>query len=71
MYNLQIERGIYLGLPVEDKICELYGGNVEDEIHFLLLCPSLDNVREALLRKIDSLKKNVHLLSAKDKFVWL
>ena len=37
---------------------------MEDEIHFLILCPSKDNVREALLKKIDSLNKNFHLLSA-------
>ena len=40
-------------------------------LFLLLLCPSLDNVRETLLRTIDSLKKNVHLLSAKEKFIWL
>ena len=61
----------YLGLPVEGRICELYGGNVEDEIHFLVLCPSLDNVREALWKKIDSLNKHFQLLSGRDNFIWL
>ena len=53
-HNLKIERGRYLRLPVVERICVLCGGNVEDEI-CLLLCPSLDNVREALLKRIESL----------------
>ena len=40
-HNLKIERGRYLRLPVEERICVLCGGNVEDEIYFCYCVPHL------------------------------
>ena len=37
--NLNIERGRYIKLPVEKRICPLCNIEPEDEIHFILKCP--------------------------------
>jgi hypothetical protein len=44
-HNLEIEKGRYIGVKTEDRICKLCNTGVEDETHFLLQCPVLENKR--------------------------
>ena len=37
-HNLEIEKGRYIGVKTEDRICKLCNTGVEDETHFLLQC---------------------------------
>ena len=55
------------------RLCKQCDHNaVEDEIHFLLLCPKFDNAREELFTNIKShLCLNYHSLSMENKFIWL
>jgi hypothetical protein len=46
--NLNIERGRYIKLPVEKRICPLCNIEPEDAIHFILKCPKLDECRKEL-----------------------
>jgi hypothetical protein len=39
----------YLGVKTEDRICKLCNTGVEDETHFLLQCPVLENKRTIYL----------------------
>ena len=50
--NLNIERGRYIKLPVEKRICPLCNIEPEDEIH--LKCPKLDECRKELFSNISS-----------------
>ena len=34
--KLEIEKGRYIGLKVEDRICQLCKDDIEDEVYFLL-----------------------------------
>jgi hypothetical protein len=43
--NLNIEKGRYLKLPVEQRICQLCHMDVEDEFHFLMNCDKLIHER--------------------------
>ena len=43
---LEIERGRYIGIPVDQRECNLCSDGVEDEIHFSVKCIALD--RECL-----------------------
>ena len=52
--NLNIERGRYIKLPVEKRICPLCNIEPEDEIHFILKCPKLDECRKELFSNISS-----------------
>ena len=52
--NLNIERGRYIKLPVEKRICPLCNIEPEDEIHFILKCPKLDECCKELFSNISS-----------------
>ena len=46
-HNLAIELGRRLDIPRSERTCMLCGSNdVEDEVHFILKCSSLQNLRE-------------------------
>lgn len=45
-HNLSIEMGRKLNVPREDRFCSLCNLDVvEDEVHFLLVCPALQDIR--------------------------
>jgi hypothetical protein len=74
--NLNIERGRYIKLLVEKRICPLCNIEPEDEIHFILKCPKLDECRKELFSNIrsvvpsfidmDEFKKFKFILSSND-----
>jgi hypothetical protein len=41
--NFNIEKGIYLNTPAEDRICKLCNSGVEDEFHFTIICSKLQS----------------------------
>ena len=45
---------IYKKLPVEKRICPLCNIEPEDEMHFILKCPKLDECRKELFSNISS-----------------
>ncbi len=47
-----------MGLRVEDRICKLCNTEVEDEIHFLLQCPVLENKRSEYIDYLNKVNKN-------------
>ena len=51
-HNLEIGKGKYLGVKTEDRICKLCNTGVEDETHFLLQCPVLENKRTHIINNI-------------------
>ena len=51
-HNLEIERGRHRGLQAKERICKLCLKEVEDEIHFLLKCEALQNVRTPFIDHI-------------------
>ena len=44
---LEIETGRHYRLKLEDRICKICEEAIEDEIHFLCMCPGLKNIRTA------------------------
>jgi len=62
-----------MNIPAEQRICRLCKLDVENEIHFLLECPSLAiaNTRREILDQIESRFSNLKFLDNKSKFVWL
>ena len=47
--SLKIESGRYNNVKVEDRICELYDLDIEDENHFVCSCLTYADIREELL----------------------
>ena len=47
---LEIERGRYVGLVPEDRLCKLCSVEVEDEPHFCIRCNALEEERQHLFQ---------------------
>ena len=68
-HNLEIEKGRYIGVKTEDRICKLCNTGVEDETHFLLQCPVLENKRTQIIN-IKNVNINFNNLPNKSKLIW-
>jgi hypothetical protein len=69
--NLNIERGRYIKLPVEKRICPLCNIEPEDEIHFILKCPKLDECRKELFSNISSVVTSFNDMDEFQKFTFI
>ena len=71
-HMLEIERGRHTGpvTPLENRLCPTCKV-VENEIHFLLDCPSYERFREELFKKIDSVDLYFKQLLPTNKFLYL
>ena len=54
--------------PVENRICPLCSLDIEDEIHFSIVCPKLDSPRQKRFGKIISIVPSFSDLSETEKF---
>ena len=70
-HNLEIERGRHRGLQAKERICKLCLKEVEDEIHFLLKCEALQNVRTPFIDLINNNNYNFKHLDIREQFIWL
>ena len=68
---LEIEKGRYIGLKVEDIICQLCKDYIEDEVHFLLQCPYLQKERWEIINNINDIIFFFESLDNRFKLVWL
>ena len=73
-HDLEIETGRYgnESIPSEQrifKICDL--SLVEDEFHFLMICPKFSNSRNGLFKDVNNINPNFSASVDADKFVWL
>jgi hypothetical protein len=50
--NLDIERGRYSKLPVEQRICRLCSSEIEDEFYSIMHCPKLSAYRVDLFENL-------------------
>ena len=67
---LQVETGRYIGLPVEERICRSCNTRqVEDERHFCVGCPALEEARAPLLHLLNLHQVDTGALSDEDKFI--
>ena len=69
--NLNIERGRYIKLPVEKRICPLCNIEPEDGIHFILKCPKLDECRKELFSNICSMIPSFNDMDEFQKFKFI
>ena len=45
-HQLMIEKGRYLGLDRSQRLCPICKSGIEDEFHFMLICPLYKSLRE-------------------------
>ena len=72
-HNLEIERGRYhkpASTPAHLRLCKDCE-SVEDELHFICVCPKYDSLREHLVSIVCNDNPNFVFLSVNDKFLYL
>ena len=72
-HYLEIERGRYhkpASTPAHLRLCKDYE-SVEDELHFVCVCPKYDSLREHLVSIVCNNNRNFVFLSVNDKFLYL
>ena len=71
-HDLEIERGRYgkKSTPPERRICEICNSPnlIEDEYHFLMICPTFFNLRNDFFTFVNSSNSNFKELSDENKF---
>ena len=73
-HRLFIETGRYSipKIPAEDRLCKFCNlTRVEDEMHFLTVCPLYKQERDILYRVAAKESKHFPNLSNNNKFIWL
>jgi len=71
-HNLNIETGRYLRQATHERVCNMCNSNVvEDELHFLTVCPAYNHSRERLFTIAQNSCVNFTSLDDKSRFVWL
>ena len=70
-HDLNIERGRYTNLEIHQRICYMCKNEVEDEKHFLLNCPNLEEIRKPFIEEINDKYCNFKNLCIDNKFLWL
>ena len=69
-----IETGRYkngVHLPAHERICEICGTSVEDEVHVIMKCNLYDDLRDDLFDAASSINPSFPILCDMDKFVFL
>ena len=70
--QLRIETGRFINEKLEDRVCQMCkNDNIEDEYHFLCICPLYDNFRKTLYDNVSNKYDEFHLLADKLKFDFL
>ena len=73
-HNLAVETGRHVNpkVPLTSRLCENCSlQNIEDELHFLLVCPKYASSREKLISELSCLFPNVSDLTTTDKFKFI
>ena len=70
-HNLMIESGRHKNIPRESRICPFGCNSVENEMHFLLFCPTYTTPRSKMIDHVTSLKPSFTFYSNVEKFQFL
>ena len=69
---LAVEVGRYTGTPYIERVCRLCGtGEVEDQNHFLINCPSLSHIRQKIFMHCNSILRSFSQESSFNKCKFL
>ena len=66
-HNLAIETGRYNNISMNDRLCKFCNTDIEDEFHFVLICPNYSEIRKKYIKpfywKYPSVYKLVQLFN--------
>lgn len=67
-HKLFIEEGRYRKIPIQERICQLCHTDIEDEKHFILSCPILENTRKSYFDSLNDIYPAFSIMNNSDKF---
>ena len=67
-FPFAIETGRHDRIPEEIRICPLCEDGIENELHFLLTCPTCTPIRKTFFKNIQNLIPDFHELGEPQKF---
>jgi hypothetical protein len=67
--KFMIELGRHNKTDINNRICPLCKNQVEDEYHFIILCSSLNNIRNKRFVNILGIFPSFHVLTEEEKFL--
>ena len=70
-HKLFIEEGRYKKIPVEQRVCKLCQVEVEDELHFVMMCNRLSNVRMDYFQKLGQIVPEFDYMQISEKFKFI
>ena len=72
-HDLTIEAGRHkkTKIPKQERFCPFCINSVEDEIHFLINCPTYNNLRREIVNDCVKLRPNFSYYTDTDKFIFL
>ena len=59
-HRIPVEKGRWRRIPREKRKCQLYSQDIEDEIHYILSCRKLNNLRRQYLDPYDLFHPNTY-----------
>ena len=59
-HSLEIEKGRYINIPRNQRLCKVCSSYIEDEYHFVLCCNVYDDLRDMYLPKKYHSQPNLH-----------
>ena len=69
--RLLIEQGRHQNIELNKRICPLCKDDVEDEFHFVMMCPKLSHIRDNFFAEIQAAVPSFGNLSQQDKFKFI
>lgn len=71
-HKLMIEKGRYLNIPRNNRLCTKCSlGVVEDEEHALLVCPAHELIRTTIMNKVKDMCPNLSQLDRQNQVIYL
>ena len=69
---LKIETGRFSNIAVNERHCEMCSSqNIEDELHFICVCPLYDDLRNNLFASASQISQNFNFLNNTQKLIFL
>ena len=70
-HTLLIETGRHKKIPKEMRVCPFCPNSVEDELHFILQCPTYTILRDKILTNLGEINPLLNLCSQEEKFKYI
>ena len=69
-HNLTIEKERHQNMELQDRSCPFCPGQIENELHFLVRCPTYAHLRENLFNQVDNVTLGLYQSHDENFLLW-